>query len=79
MKTHNASRGLRAALFAFSGALLLTLAACNNGYAPPSPDQTSLTWGQQHYLDVQKAQAYHDARRSDRSSAGLSGGPRGMP
>ena len=70
MKNTIASRGLRAAFLAFSGVLLLGLAACNNGYGPPSPDQTSLTWGQQHYLDVQKAQADHDSRRSDRSSAG---------
>jgi hypothetical protein len=67
MKNSIASRGLRAALFAFFGALLLGLAACNNGYGPPLPGQTSLTWGQQHYLDVQKAQAEHDSRRSDRN------------
>jgi hypothetical protein len=72
MKNSIASRGLRAALFASSGALLLALAACNNGYGPPAPGQTSLTWGQQHYLDVQKARANHDSGRSDRSSAGLS-------
>jgi hypothetical protein len=59
-------RGLRATLFALSGALLLALAACNNGYGPPLPGQDSLTWGQQHYLDNQKAQSDHDARRSDR-------------
>jgi hypothetical protein len=59
------SRSLRAALFAFSGSLLLALAACNNGYGPPSPDQSSLTWGQQHYVDNQAAQADHDSRRSD--------------
>jgi hypothetical protein len=67
MKNSMTSRGVRAALFAFSGVLLLALAACNNGYGPPSPDQASLTWGQQHYLDNQNAQADHDSRRSDRS------------
>lgn len=67
-----ASRGLRAALFAFSGALLFGLAACNNGYGPPLPGQTSLTWGQQHYLDNERAQANHDSRRSDSSSSGFS-------
>jgi hypothetical protein len=72
MKNSMASRGLRAALFASSGVLLLALAACNNGYGPPAPGETSLTWGQQHYLDVQKAQAMHDATRSDRSSSGFS-------
>ena len=72
MNTNIVSRGLRATLFAFSGAALLALAACNNGYGPPLPGQASLTWGQQHYLDVQKAQADHDARRSDASSSGLS-------
>ncbi|GAB2175562.1 hypothetical protein [Dongia sp. agr-C8] len=72
MKTTIASRALRATLFAFSGALLLGLAACNNGYGPPLPGQESLTWGQQHYLDVQKAQSDHDARRSDSSSSGYS-------
>jgi hypothetical protein len=72
MKNSIASRGLRAAILVSSSALLLALAACNNGYGPPSPDQASLTWGQQHYLDVQKAQANHDSGRSDRSSAGLS-------
>ncbi len=65
MNNSMTSRGVRATLFAFSGALLLALAACNNGYGPPSPDQASLTWGQQHYLDVQKAQADHDARQQD--------------
>lgn len=78
MKNSIASRGLRAALFAFSGSLLLGLAACNNGYGPPSPDQASLTWGQQHYLDNQAAQANHDSRRSDRSDhqgAGFHGMP----
>jgi len=67
MKNSIVSRGFRAALFVFSGALLLGLAACNNGYGPPLPGQSSLTWGQQHYLDNQAAQANHDSRRSDRS------------
>ncbi len=67
MNTNNASRGFRAALLAFSGALLLGLAACSNTYGPPAPGEASLTWGQQHYLDNQKAQADHDARRSDRN------------
>jgi hypothetical protein len=71
MNTITVSRGLRATLFAFSGAALLALAACNNGYGPPLPGQASLTWGQQHYLDVQKAQADHDARRSDTSNNGF--------
>jgi hypothetical protein len=74
MKNTIASRGLRAALFASSGALLLTLAACNNGYGPPAPGEASLTWGQQHYLDVQKANANHDSGRSDRSSSGYGPG-----
>ena len=65
------SRGLRATLFAFSSALLLSLAACNNGYGPPLPGQASLTWGQQHYLDNQQAQEMHDARQSDRHGGGL--------
>jgi len=71
MNNHIAPRALRATLFAFSSVLLLTLAACNNGYGPPLPGQASLTWGQQHYLDVRKAQADHDARRSDTSNNGF--------
>jgi hypothetical protein len=67
MKNSIASRGFRAALLVFSGALLFGLAACDNGYGPPAPDQASLTWGQQHYLDNQRAQVDHDSRRSDRS------------
>ena len=67
------SRGLRATLFAFSGTLLLALAACNNGYGPPPPNATSLTWGQQHYLDVQKAQADHDARRNENNGPTFNG------
>jgi hypothetical protein len=70
MNNSIASRGLRAALLVSSGALLLTLAACNNGYGPPTPGETSLTWGQQHYLDVQKANANHDSGRNDRGGAG---------
>jgi hypothetical protein len=73
MKNTIASRGLRATLFVFSGALLLALAACNNGYGPPAPGQASLTWGQQHYLDVQKAQADHDSRQSDNHGQGATG------
>ena len=71
MNTNTLSRGLRATLIAFSGAALLALAACNNGYGPPLPGQASLTWGQQHYLDVQKAQVDHEDRRSDKSSNGF--------
>jgi hypothetical protein len=71
MNSNIASRGRRAALVVFSGALLLALAACNNGYGPPAPGEASLTWGQQHYLDVQKAQANHDSGRSDRSNNGV--------
>jgi hypothetical protein len=67
MTSSIASRGLRAALLVVSGALLLGLAACENSYGPPLPGQSSLTWGQQHYLDNQRAQADHDSRRSDRS------------
>jgi len=66
-----ASRGLRAALFAFSGALLIGLAACSNTYGPPVAGEP-LTWGQQHYLDNERAQANHDSRRSDSSSSGIS-------
>lgn len=69
------SRGVRAALFAFSGAALLALAACNNGYGPPAPGQAALTWGQQHYLDVQKAQGDHDSRRSTNSGTNGPGVP----
>jgi hypothetical protein len=75
MTNHHASRGLRAALFVFSGALLLGLAACNNGYGPPLPGQASLTWGQQHYLDVQKAHARHDATRSNNGGTNGPGTP----
>jgi|APAra7269096936_1048531.scaffolds.fasta_scaffold209483_1 hypothetical protein len=77
MTNSNASRGLRAALFAFSSALLLSLAACNNGYGPPLPGQASLTWGQQHYLDNQKALADHEARQSDShgQGSGFGGNP----
>ena len=66
------SRGLRATLFAFSGIALLALAACNNGYGPPVDGQ-SLTWGQQHYLDNQKAIAMHDARQNDNHGQGPTG------
>jgi hypothetical protein len=66
MKNSIVSRGLRAALLGFSGVLLLGLAACANTYGPPVPGQP-LSWGQQHYVDVQKAQQAHDSRRSDRS------------
>ncbi len=65
MKNSIASRGLRATILAFSGILLLGLAACNNGYGPPLPGQSSLTWGQQHYLDNQKAIEQHEARQND--------------
>jgi hypothetical protein len=75
MNNSMASRGLRAALLVFSGTLLLALAACNNGYGPPAPGQTALTWGQQHYLDVQKAQANHDSGRSMNSGTKGSGVP----
>ena len=74
MNNSMASRGFRAALFAFSGTLLLALAACNNGYGPPVAGEP-VSWGQQHYLDVQKAQADHDARQSDNHGQGA--GPRG--
>jgi hypothetical protein len=67
MKDNIAPRGFRATLLVFSGALLLGLAACSNTYGPPLAGQSSLTWGQQHYLDNQRAQADHDSRRSDRS------------
>ena len=70
MNNSMTSRGVRAALFAFSGTLLLALAACNNGYGPPAPGQASLTWGQQHYLDNQAYQSQHLDGRSD--SAGQS-------
>ena len=68
MSGHNTSRGLRAALFVFSGALMLALSACANSYGPPVAGQP-VSWGQQHYLDVQKAQQDHDSRRSDASSS----------
>jgi len=69
------SRRLRAALFGFSSTLLLATAACSNTYGPPVAGQPA-TWGQQHYLDVQKAQQDHDSRRSDRSGNQGAGGPR---
>ena len=69
MKNSIVTRGLRATLLGFSGALLLGLAACNNTYGPPVAGQP-LTWGQQHYLDLKKAQQDHDARRSDHGSQG---------
>lgn len=75
MTNSNAPRALRAAFFAFSGILLLGLAACNNTYGPPVSGQP-LTWGQQHYLDNMKAQQMHDSRRSDVSNQG--GGLRGQ-
>ena len=75
MKNSIASRGSRAALLVFSGALLFGLAACNNAYGPPAPGQSSLTWGQQHYLDNQRAQADHDSRRSNNSGTGGPGVP----
>ncbi|WP_395022029.1 hypothetical protein [Dongia sp.] len=52
-----ASRGLRTALIAFSGALLLGLAACGtNTYGPPPAGGKPQNWGQQHYLDNQRYQ-----------------------
>jgi hypothetical protein len=69
MKNNIASRGHRAAFFAFSGALLLALAACDNGYGPPVAGQASLTWGQQHYLDNQRYQEQHLDARSDQSAS----------
>lgn len=79
MKNTHAPRWLRATLFGFSGALLLAVAACSsNTYGPPIAGQP-VSWGQQHYLDVQKAQAAHDSRRSDRSSSHSGAGFRGRP
>jgi hypothetical protein len=69
MTNSTASRGFRAALFAFSGALLFGLSACNNTYGPPIPGQP-LSYGQQQYLNNIKAQEMHDARRSDSSNQG---------
>lgn len=63
------SRGLRATLLAFSGALLFGLAACDNQYRPPVEGQ-SMNWGQQHYLDNQQYQAQHLDSRSDASGGG---------
>ena len=68
------SRRLRAALFGFSSALLLATAACSNTYGPPVAGQP-VTWGQQHYLDNQRAQADHDSRRSNNSGTGGPGVP----
>ena len=70
MKNSIVTRGLRTALLGFSGALLLGLAACGNTYGPPVAGQP-LTWGQQHYLDNQKAIAAHEARRADHGSKGF--------
>jgi hypothetical protein len=75
MTNSNVTRALRAALLVFSGALLLGLAACANTYGPPVPGEP-LTYGQQRYIENEKAQADHDARRSDRSNQG--GGLRGF-
>lgn len=65
MNNNIASHGHRAALVVFSGALLLALVACNNGYGPPAPGQASLTWGQQHYVDNQQYQDQHLDGRSE--------------
>ncbi len=73
MSNSIASRGFRAALLVVSGALLLGLAACNNGYEPPVEGQP-VTWGQQHYLDNQRALVMHDARRSNESGQRSTGG-----
>ena len=73
MSNSIASRGFRAALLVASSALLVGLAACNNAYEPPVEGQP-LTWGQQHYLDNQKALVNHDARRSEQSSQRNSAG-----
>ena len=63
MKNNIASRGFRGALLVVSSTLLLGLAACGNTYGPPVQGE-SLSWGQQHYLDNQRAFLEHDARRS---------------
>ncbi len=69
MKNTIASRGLRATLLVFSGALLFGLAACNNQYRPPVEGE-SLSWGQQHYLDNQQYAVQHADGRSNSSGTG---------
>jgi hypothetical protein len=63
MSNSSASRGLRTALLAFLGALLLGLAACNNQYGPPVPGQP-VTPGQQRYLDNEAYRVLNEQRRS---------------
>jgi hypothetical protein len=42
----------------------LLLAACNNTYGPPVNGKPA-SWGQQHYLDVQKYREQNENRMND--------------
>jgi hypothetical protein len=56
MENSTASRGPRAALIVFCGALLLGLAACNNTYGPPPADGKPRNAGEAAYLRNQQYQ-----------------------
>ncbi|HVM85377.1 MAG TPA: hypothetical protein VMW18_15910 [Candidatus Binatia bacterium] len=75
MSSHHASRRLSTVSLLVSGALLLALSACANTYGPPLAGEP-VSWGQQHYLDVQAAQVAHDARASDKGANSLHAGNR---
>jgi len=70
MSSHHASRRYSTVSLLVSGALLFALSACANAYEAPIAGEP-LTWGQQHYLDVQAAQEAHDARASDKGANSL--------
>jgi len=70
MSTHHTARRIPTVSLLMTGALLLTLSACANAYEAPIAGEP-LTWGQQHYLDVQAAQEAHDARASDKGTNSL--------
>lgn len=44
---------------------LLALGACSNQYGPPPADGKPQSWGQQHYLDNQRAQEWNAQMRSN--------------
>ncbi len=58
-------RGLRAALIAFCGVLLLGLAACNNTYGPPPADGKPRNAGEAAYLRNQQYQQLNLDRIND--------------
>jgi PBP1b-binding outer membrane lipoprotein LpoB len=47
-------------------ALALLLAGCSNQYQAPPPNGVPVTWGQQHYLDVQEQHRIEQQRRHRR-------------